>query len=344
MIIEYKGQTIDTIYHKEMSQELYEQLVKEHYAKPTEKEIVNEIATLVSCKGVKMSCIEQNWFRELMDNTQVYYNKWSIKDVFDYKPLLERFYAQTFTNDKVFTSDSILSNIETAIRLGGKGVASKVANYPIKNVEEIFKRYNVNNNYYDMSCGWGGRLVASLKNRVNYYGTDPNYLLVEKLKDLQRFWKEHTLMPSVADIRCQGSETLVNEWIGKMGLCFTSPPYFYLEDYKIGNQSWKKGTTYQEWLENYLKPTLENCFKYLIDNGYLVINIKDFDKWTLEKDTIRIAEQCGFKFIEYYYLDNITRIKSDGNLGDSDENIMVFMKKGHENEHKHWENEQLTLF
>lgn len=280
-----------------------------------------------------------------MSETKIYFNKWTIADCFEYKPLLDRFYSKTLKNANVFTSDRLIDNIETAFRLGGKGVASKVANFPIATVEKVFKRYNVNNNYYDMSCGWGARLVASLKKKVNYFGTDPNYKLVERLNELVKDWKEITYTNPKVDIRCQGSEEFVSEWENKMGLCFTSPPYFYLEDYKYGNQSYKQGTTYNEWLENYLRPTINNCYKYLIDNGYLVINIKDFDKFCLENDTKKICEESGFVYIENLELENISRVNSKGEFNDTNENIMVFMKKGFEQNHKPYKQfEQISLF
>lgn len=344
-IVEYKGQKLETIYEDTLSQELYDKLKQDFYSKPSEKELNNEIANLVCQNGVKMNMIERMWFKELMSKTRIYYNKWSIEDVFEYKPLLDVFYSKTLQNKKVFTSNNLIDNIETAFRLGGKGIASKVANFPIQTVDEIFEKYNVNNNYYDMSCGWGARLTSSLKNKVNYYGTDPNYLLVEKLNEFVSYWKNITFTNPQIEIRCQGSEEYVKEWENKMGLCFTSPPYFYLEDYKIGNQSYKQGTSYEEWKQNYLKPTIKNCYKYLIDSGYLIINIKDFDKYELEKDTKSICEECNFTYIENYYLKNISRTKSTGEFNNSDENIMVFMKKGCEHLHNPYRKpKQLSLF
>lgn len=343
--ITYKGVSMESIEENELTQEQFIQLKNQFYEKPTFKEIENEIANLVSQNGTRMDKIERKYFRELMSKTKIYFNKWTIEDCFDYKPLLDRFYSKTLKNPKVFTSDKLIDNIETAFRLGGKGVASKVANFPIATVDEIFKRYNVNNNYYDMSCGWGARLTASLKNNVNYYGTDPNYLLVDRLKQLANDWQQITHTKHNVDIRCQGSEILNEDWINKMGLCFTSPPYFYLEDYKIGNQSCNKNTSYDDWKNNYLEPTIINCFKYLIDNGYLVINIKNFDKFKLEEDTIELAEKNGFKLIEKITLENITRIKPDGEMGNSNENIMVFMKKEFAHLHKPYiKPQQLSIF
>ena len=344
--IEYKGQVLETSYYAEMDDETFLQLQKEYYTKPTKSQIVNEIATILTQDGIKNTCITKNYFKDLMDKVVVYKHRWCIEDVFAYKPLMEKCYGQVLSNSKLFEpKDGLLANINKCLRIGGGGFARQVANFPIATMDEIFKKYNVNNNYYDMSCGWGARMTASFKNKVNYFGTDPNYELVERLHQLHNDWKEITYTKPQVDIRCQGSEYFVPEWENIMGLCFTSPPYFCLEDYKIGDQSYKDGTSYNDWLNNYLKPTIQNCYRYLIDKGYFAINIKDFDKFRLEEDTRRIAEECGFVYIENMNLKNHTRIKCDGELGDSDENIMVFMKKGFEHLHKPYiEPQQLDIF
>ena len=211
--------------------------------------------------------------------------------------------------------------------MGGKGVCSKPANFPIKTVDAVLSKYNVNNIWYDFSCGWGDRLMGALKNKVNYLGTDPNYLLTERLDQLAKDYKAvNGLNRGIIKIRTQGSEVFVPEWENKVGLAFSSPPYFYLEDYKIGNQSFKEGVSYEDWKENYLRPTIKNIKRYLVDNGNFLLNINNFLNYNLVEDTKNIAEQEGFKFIENYRLENIKRCKSTQGFNDNSENIMVFRK------------------
>ena len=97
------------------------------------------------------------------------------------------------------------------------------------------------------------------------------------------------------DIRAIGSETFVPEWEGKMDFIFSSPPYFALEIYKSENQSYKEGMTYEDWMNGWMKPTIENIHKYLKDDGIFAINIKDifYEKswYTLENDTVDIPLQ-----------------------------------------------------
>ena len=92
-------------------------------------------------------------------------------------------------------------------------------------------------------------MLSSLKHNINYYGTDPNFMLVKKLIKINKNYKivnnlDTSCDPTghaslITDIRCQGSEIFIREWTGKMGMIFSSPPYYRLEDYKIGEQSIK---------------------------------------------------------------------------------------------------------
>ena len=108
-----------------------------------------------------------------------------------------------------------------------------------------------------------------------------------------------------------------------MGLAFSSPPYFNFEDYKYGNQSYKEGTSYEDWKENYLRPTFKNIYKYLIEDGYFLINIKNLKKYPLVEDSLKIAQECGFIFKEVVPMDdNIQR----PNINDYVEPILVFTK------------------
>lgn len=172
----------------------------------------------------------------------------------------------------------------------------------------------------------GARLTGALKNKVNYYGTDPNYLLTDRLKQLAKDYKDTLNQKTIVDIRTQGSEEFNADWVNTMGIAFSSPPYFYLEDYKIGKQSYKEGTTYQEWLDNYLEPTIKNIYQYLILEGYLLFNINNFDKYNLVEDVKKIAIKNGFKYVGNHTLKNIKRAKSTGEFNDNSEQIMIFIK------------------
>ena len=232
---------------------------------------------------MKTNLLTRYFVKDLMSKTILWHCKWSLEDVFDCKELLSRYVAQTKTNDKVFPpSNPLIKNVETALRIGGKGCAEKPANFPLKTVDYILEKYNVNNWWYDFSCGWGSRLIGALKHNVNYWGTDPNYLLCDRLKDLTKLYKSTiSTSDSSVEITCSGSENFHENYKNKIGLAFSSPPYFNLEDYKIGEQSWKEGVSYEEWLTDYMDKTVKNIYQYLIPNGYFLININNFKEFDL---------------------------------------------------------------
>lgn len=324
--IEYKGETLETIHYAEISDEIFNKLREQYYEKPSFDNVKKQFISL-SKGGTKNNYITNYYVKDLMAKTKIWYNKWSIEDVFECKDLVSFFVDRTKDNKKLFPdSDPLIKKIETVMRLGGKGVASKPANFPIKTVDSILEHYNINNNYYDFSCGWGARLCSALKNKVNYFGTDPNYLLTERLNKLANDYKETLNQDTIVDIRTQGSEIFIPEWENKMGVAFSSPPYFYLEDYKIGNQSYKDGTSYEEWKENYMRPTFRNIRRYLVDNGFFIININNFKDFKLVEDTIKIADEEEFVLVYEHKLDNIVRCNSNSGFNDNSERILVFMK------------------
>lgn len=325
--INYKGQTLVTKHHKPMSDSMFLELKEQYYAKPQMKHVRNEVRDIFLRGNVTMRKINDYYFKDLMAKVRLYHSYWCIEDVFNHKPLLESFYSKTFSNLDVYPAETpMIKKIETAFRIGGKGVASKPTNFRLDQTIEIIKKYNLNDNYYDPSCGWGVRLVGSLATGVNYFGTDPNYELVERLKTVADLFKEVDLFAPECDIRAQGSERFVPEWENKIGLVFTSPPYFFLEDYRIGEQSTKNFSDYQEWLEKYMLKTFENAYRYMISGAYILININDYDKYTLENDTQTMLKRAGFEYVATETFDNITRINSNGIENENNENIFVFKK------------------
>lgn len=324
--IEYRGQVLETVYDGTISDEKYKELVDEYYKKP-DFALVKKQLQNISNGGVMNNHITNYYFKDLMAKTKVYFNKWSIEDVLEYKPLLECMFDKTRFNKKIYPdSMSDIKKLETSFRLGGKGVASKVSQFPIKTVDYILDNYNINGNYYDFSCGWGIRLLSALRHNINYYGTDPNYLLVDRLKQMSKDYKVVNGGDSIVDIRAVGSENYQQDWVGKIGVAFTSPPYFNLEDYKVGEQSCKINSNYQDWLENYLSPTIDNIYGYLVDDGILAININNFDKYDLVGDTIKICQRNGFVFVEEFTLKNIKRCNSKASFNDNSEKVMIFKK------------------
>jgi DNA modification methylase len=91
-----------------------------------------------------------------------------------------------------------------------------------------------------------------------------------------------------------------------LDLCFTSPPYFDLEKYADEpTQSYKKFDNKEAWVEGFLRKTFENCYYGLKPDKYMIINIADVKgkhNINLEGETIRIAQEVGFKMIDTWFL------------------------------------------
>ena len=330
--ISYKGKTkgIESGI-KIISDEYYNKLREDWYRKPDKDLVLRELKKFIN-GGNKTTNIVKYYYRDLMDNTQTLHSKWCINDIFDSKELLSWVVYKITTNSKVFDGYSMNRNIDTVFRLGGSGVANRVSNFPLPICDDILHKYNVNNNYYDFSCGWGARLMCSLRAGINYYGTDPNYLLVDKLNQFYDDYKSLSPYTPNKKIYCQGSEVFIPELENKIGLAFSSPPYFNLEDYKVGNQSYKEGTTFDDWVNDYLRPTFKNIYRYLVNDGYFIINIKDFDNIPLEQTCKDVAIECGFIFHKYEELKQSFRVvkdtseESERKEVSQNENIYVFTK------------------
>ena len=322
-IITYNNKSIITKNWVPVTEDELAQYRTEYYQKPNFDVVINQMKKITN-DGVMIDKITRYYFRELMAKVQLSTAKWSVEDVFNSTDLCGIFKAKVINSPNVFDPTvSMGYNIERAIALGGKGYAKVPTQFPFKIVKEIYSKYNINNKVYDFSCGWGVRLLGALKYNIDYYGTEPNYLLVEKLNELTNDYKVNIPRANIINIYTQGSEIFNPEWENMIGLCFSSPPYFSLEDYKIGNQSWHDGINYQEWLNNYLYPTLNNCIRYLIPNGILAINIKD--------TSVPIATDAQnylnnkLKFIEMLPLKNIKRLKSTGGLvNTTDEGVYIY--------------------
>lgn len=326
--VEFKGIGANVSHYNVVSDDELLNLRREFYCKPDFSTVIKEIQSGWYKGGVKMSNIGNYYFKELMSKCVLYNAKWSVDDVFSSTDVMGIFKGRIYNQDFFKGCDFNVNSVMTAIRLGGKGIARKVSNYPVKSVDNLLHKYCTNGNYYDFSCGWGARLFSAMKNNVNYFGTDPNKELVIKLNEFKSDFRDSVIgYTATCDIRGVGSEEFQEDWVNTMSFAFSSPPYFKLEDYGYVGQSIDKNPTLDEWIDNYLTATLKNAFLYLVDCGTLAINIKDYDGIDLVNNTIKVAESVGFTFTETVTLKNITRpVTNLGRVVSSDEEILIFKK------------------
>lgn len=185
------------------------------------------------------------------------------------------------------------------------------------------------------NCGFGGRMLGALssKNNYKYVGTDPCTETMYHLHELGEYIEMVTGREDSYDLHCVGSE----DFLGKpdsIDFAFSSPPYFNLEIYSDEDtQCYNKFPTLEEWLEGYVRKTIQNI-KYMLKPGRVyAINIADFkvgggktcayvDEW------IRISTEEGMPLFDTVYLGVTPRAgskeQSAGEL--KKENILVFKK------------------
>jgi hypothetical protein len=152
---------------------------------------------------------------------------------------------------------------------------------------------------WDISSGFGGRLLGAQLAKVNYIGTDPSTLTYNGLKLLKKDYCNEINV----EINKLGSE----EYKPKkesLDFVFTSPPYFNWEKYSNEDtQSFKKFDTKEKWLKGYLLKTFQNSFEGLKNSANMAINIANTKNFkNLEEETIKIAEEAGFKLVDIWKL------------------------------------------
>lgn len=326
--ITYKGKSICTSVYKESPMEYYEKLRDEYLTKPSKFQVEKNIRQIFLNDTSNKHHLNKYFLQEVHDKVIIDGCRWCIEDLFANKEIFDIYYAKIQENKKVFPDDATeMKKITTAIDLGGAGIVKKATYYPIDNVEYMINKYcKPKGNYYDYSCGWGDRLIGAMKSNVNYYGTDPNYELIECLKKMDQFIRNIIPITRETHLYAQGSEVHIDELEDTIDFAFTSPPYFNLEDYKIGNQSYKEGTNYEDWLNDYMKPTIENIYSYLRDDGYCAINIKNLPKYKLLDDCVDLFVKCGFRHLGYEDLRVISRPTVLGERLMNDEKIAIFSK------------------
>jgi hypothetical protein len=191
-------------------------------------------------------------------------------------------------------------------------------------------------NVWDPSAGWAGRLIGAMSfnqqlpngdmQHLNYVGTDPNpafykdgtsiYRVIADAynkvriesstgdgslyKDEEKEHRSHVYQLGSELFHTTPAFKLLK---GRGDLVFSSPPYFNREAYSEDeNQSYKKYTTYGEWRDHFLRPTLQNAYDFLNHERYMLWNIADLKVGKtylpLEQDSIAIAKELGFEYKE----------------------------------------------
>ena len=132
---------------------------------------------------------------------------------------------------------------------------------------------------YDYSCGFGGRLLGCLasKNNYTYIGCEPCTDTYHNLLQLGGYIEEVTKRKDSFIIHNKCSEDLELP-AASIDFAFSCPPFYGLERYSDEEtQSINRHPQYDDWLENYVRPTVRNCYKALKDTGLYGVDICDIN-------------------------------------------------------------------
>ena len=195
----------------------------------------------------------------------------------------------TFTTNRIRQNSKVYCNKQS------------VSNFRPTVAKYIYNQFGNNGTVWDMSAGWGGRLLGFLASDCSkYIGTEPSVKSFNGLCELKKTYK---YINKDVELYLSGSEKFLQK-PNSVDLCFTSPPYFDTEQYsQEETQSFMAYPTKELWVKEFLRKTMVNCRIALKEDGYMIINISDTNNcnW-LSEETIKMAKLEGFVLIDTYYL------------------------------------------
>ena len=154
----------------------------------------------------------------------------------------------------------------------------------------------------DVCIGWGGRMLGakSLGTDISYTGFEPcvkTFNGLCKMRDIFNLENVHLYnVPAETGLVEQISEKATFD------IALTSPPYYNLEIYSDENtQSVKQYTNYEEWIENFIVPIVEQITKRVKYSCWSVKNIKTDKKYNLFDDIVKVHEKLGWKMLDVVF-------------------------------------------
>ena len=190
---------------------------------------------------------------------------------------------------------------DNRVRQGLKiyGGSYSVSNFRPTVAKYVYDTYG-GDTVYDMSCGFGGRLLGAVASKKvkNYIGCEP---ATKTFNGLLQLKKDLAFAEKEINIHCIGSEHY-RPPEHSVDLAFTSPPYFDTEKYsKEATQSYVAYPSLEEWIERFLKQMLFNAFVALKTNGFLILNIANTAKHNnLETEANEFLKSLNMKHIKTY--------------------------------------------
>ncbi len=244
--------------------------------------------------------------------------------------MIERFYnddkLKECIRDYIITRP--IYNMRTVFFSTARFKWNTAINYSPMRAKAIYEKFCPQNGIiYDFCAGFGGRMLGALSSSKNfiYICTDPNSETYENLLKEGAYIEEVTKRKNSFKVYNECAEDLELEK-ESVDFIFSCPPFFDLEKY--GNeetQSYIKYPNYEEWLECFVRPSIQKSVKALKKNGIYCVDVENFQnkgkEYLLPLDWIQIAEEEGLTLQKTMPI--ITRSRKRSNWSN---NIYLFTK------------------
>ena len=249
-------------------------------------------------------------------------------------PLYERFFDDDVLKKCLhhyFTHNTSVHNMRTVFMSGGRFYWDTPINFAPMRAKVICEHFcPTNGTIYDYSAGFGGRMLGALCSPKNftYIATDPNTATYQNLLTLKDYICDTLNRPS----NCCELYNLCSEQLclakDSIDFIFSCPPFFKKEKYSDEiTQSTNNYPILEDWLEQYVRPTIRHCFNALKENGVYSVDIMNYYSSgkiiPLVKLWIDIAKEEGFYYKGAIPIASRMRKKED----DQKEFLYLFMKK-----------------
>jgi hypothetical protein len=131
---------------------------------------------------------------------------------------------------------------------------------------------------FDISAGWGDRMIAAAAVGATYLGIDPNTRNERAYQEISRLGK-----PGQLEYLLTCAEDVTPELVGnrKFNLIFSCPPYFDKEIYAdkgadAQKQSISKLSNVDAWFQDFLLVALTNAWNLLDAGGMMMVTISNY--------------------------------------------------------------------
>jgi 16S rRNA G966 N2-methylase RsmD len=225
-------------------------------------------------------------------------------------------------NRKYHTTPYVSEIIRSLAFTNGLG---KITIYRPLMAKTVVTHFNVKS-VLDVCVGWGGRMLGACSvEGVRYTGIEPCVKTYDGLCSIRDKLK-------LADVELinKPAERALYEDIPedtKFDMALTSPPYYNLELYSDEDTQSLSYGTYEQWIEKFMKPVIENVLKRVKYSCWSVKNIKTDKKYNLYDDIVKIHEQNNWKQLDITFtMSNSKRPGAGNSTKKAEEMTYVFVK------------------